>query len=86
MKSRKQPTKSKRAPKAGSLGAGLIFCPTTLQQAIASIKNLRKPAKTGEKSIANELLGKYKGIIPTEKTSTEIIKGFRASLYGKVKE
>ena len=86
MKSKKQPTKSKRAPKSGSLGSGLVFYPTTLQQAIASIKNLRTPAKAKKKSIANELLGKYKGTIPTEKTSTEIIKGFRASLYGKVKE
>ena len=60
--------------------------PTTLQQAIASIKKFQKPVRRGKKSIANELLGKYKGIVSPEKTSTEIIRELRASLYGKVKE
>ncbi len=58
--------------------------PTTLQQAIASIKKSQKPVKRGKKSIANELLGKYKGIVLFEKASTEIIKELRSSLYGKV--
>lgn len=59
---------------------------TTLQQAIASIKGLKKTGKTGKKKVATELLGKYKGIVPSAKSSTEAVRELRRSLYGKVKD
>ena len=59
--------------------------PSTLKDAIKSIKSLSAPSKS-EKKICDELLGKYEGIIPPEKTSTEFIKEFRKTMYGKVKE
>ncbi|MBI3814615.1 MAG: hypothetical protein HY279_09155 [Nitrospinae bacterium] len=59
--------------------------PTTLQEAVELIKDFKRPVKT-KKNIAGGLLGKYKGIVHSEKTSTEIIKELRESLYGKIKE
>ena len=59
--------------------------PSTLKDAINSIKSLSVPSKS-EKKISEELLGKYEGIIPLEKTSTEFIKELRKTMYGKVEE
>jgi hypothetical protein len=59
--------------------------PSTLKDAIKSIKSLSVPSKS-EKKISDELLGKYEGIIPPKKTSTEFIKELRKTMYGKVKE
>ena len=60
---------------------------TTLQQAMEAIKTLKshhyKPKK--KTSIADELLGKYKGVIPKGKTSTQFIRELRDSSYGKFK-
>lgn len=58
---------------------------TTLQQAIASIKGLKKTTKASKKKFATELLGKYKGITPSAKSSTEVVRELRRSLHGKVK-
>lgn len=61
---------------------------TTLQDAMEAIGSLKiNPLKkTEEKTrIADELLGKYKGIIPKDKTSTEFIRRLRSTLYGKIK-
>lgn len=63
----------------------VIDMSTTLQEAVELIKDFKRPIKT-KINIARDLLGKYKGIVPSEKTSTEIIKELRESLYGKVKE
>lgn len=57
--------------------------PSTLKDAISSIKSLSKPSKPAKK-ISDELMGKYKGIIPVGKTATEFIKELRKSMYGKV--
>ncbi len=46
--------------------------PSTLKEAINSLKILKKPAKLKGK-ISEELLGKYSGVIPKRKTSTEFI-------------
>jgi hypothetical protein len=60
--------------------------PSTLREAINSIKTLSKRSMSNsKKKISDELLGKYKNIIPQGKTSTEFIKELRSSLYGKVK-
>jgi hypothetical protein len=58
--------------------------PSTLKEAIDSLKVLQKQPEAGRK-VSDELLGKYKGIIPAEKTSTEFIKELRGSLFGKIK-
>ena len=60
---------------------------TTLKEAIEAIKSIRTISISNSKrlGIANELLGKYKGIIPRGKTSTEFIRSLRNSLYGKIK-
>ena len=59
--------------------------PTPLKDAINSIKTLSSITKL-KKKISDELLGKYEGIIPKGKTSTEFIRDIRGTLFGKVKE
>ncbi|MBF0466621.1 MAG: hypothetical protein HQK88_15815 [Nitrospirae bacterium] len=63
----------------------VIKMPSTLKEAIDSIKSLQGRKETGRKA-SEELLGKYKGIIPTEKTSSEFIKELRYSSFDKVKD
>jgi hypothetical protein len=59
---------------------------STLKDVIESLKVLKLTTKIKKLvSIADELLGKYKGIIPSEKTSTQLIKELRGTLYGKIK-
>lgn len=58
---------------------------TTLKDAINSIKSLSIPSKP-KKKISDELLGKYEGIIPPGKSSTESIKDLRKTMYGKIRE
>ncbi|MBI4706966.1 MAG: hypothetical protein HY761_03460 [Candidatus Omnitrophica bacterium] len=58
---------------------------TTLKDAVSSIKSLSVPSEPLKK-VSEELLGKYEGIIPPEKSSTEFIKDLRKTMYGKVKE
>jgi len=58
---------------------------STLKEAFNSLKTLQKPPKSKEK-VSTKLLGKYAGIIPKEKTSTEFIRETRGSLFGKVKK
>lgn len=57
---------------------------TTLKDAVNSIKSLSVPSEPSKK-VSEELLGKYEGIIPPEKSSTEFIKDLRKTMYGKVK-
>lgn len=57
----------------------------TLQQAIASIQSLKAEVKSVEKGIVNKLLRTYKGIVLSEKGSTELVKELRAPLHSKVK-
>jgi hypothetical protein len=59
--------------------------PSTLKEAINSIKLLSVVSES-EKKISDELLGKYEGIIPLGKTSTEFIKDLRKTMYGKVEK
>ena len=59
--------------------------PSTLKEAIDSISTLKRYHETGRK-VSDELLGKYKGIIPDGKPPTEFIKELRYSLFGKVKD
>ena len=55
---------------------------TTLQEAIAAIRAFNvKPPKRKKTNIADELLGKYKGIIPEHKNSSEFLRSLRNSLY-----
>ena len=59
---------------------------STLQEAVQALKTIKvKPCIPRKKKVADQLLGKFKGIIPEGKTSTQFIKEVRASLYGKVK-
>jgi len=59
--------------------------PSTLKEAVNSLKILKKPAKLKGK-VSDELLGKYSGIIPKGKTSTEFIRELRSSSFGKMKK
>ena len=58
---------------------------TTLKEAIEAIESIRIRIIPHKKSIADELLGKYKGIIPQNKTSGEYLRELRDTLYGKVR-
>jgi len=58
---------------------------TTLQEAIKVINQNRIFIPKKKKGLAQQLLGKFKGIIPEGKTSTEFIRKMRNSLYGKIK-
>ncbi|MCK4859564.1 MAG: hypothetical protein KAS87_03280 [Candidatus Omnitrophica bacterium] len=57
----------------------------TLQQAVESVKLIKIRPISAKTNIADKLLGKFKGIIPSKKNSTQFIKELRSSLYGKVK-
>lgn len=58
---------------------------STLQQAIQALGSIKIKPKRKKVSIADRLLGKFKGIIPKGKTSTQFIKELRGTLYGKIK-
>jgi hypothetical protein len=58
---------------------------STLKEALMSIKAM-KPEKKSKGSVSDGLLGKYAGIIPEGKTSTDYVREQRASAYGKVKK
>ena len=57
---------------------------STLQQAIECLQPL-KIVKQPD-SIADKLLGRFRGIIPPDKTSTKFIKELRGNLYGKTSQ
>jgi len=59
--------------------------PSTLKEAINSLKILKKPTKLRGK-VSDELLEKYSGIIPKGKTSTESIRELRGLAFGKMKK
>ncbi len=59
--------------------------PSTLKEAINSLKIFKKPIKLKGK-ISDKLLGKYSGITPKGKTSTEFIRELRGSAFGKIKK
>ena len=59
--------------------------PSTLKEALNSLKILQKPPKLKGK-VSGELLGKYAGILPKGKTSTEFIRELRSSAFGKMKK
>ena len=58
--------------------------PSTLQEAVEVLEKVRTK-KVKPSRIADKLLGKFKGVIPEKKTSTEFIKELRGDLYGKTK-
>lgn len=55
----------------------------TLQEAVSSLE-LIKVKRKSKKSIADKWLGKFKGAIPENESTTKYIKNMRRSLYGKV--
>ena len=57
--------------------------PATLRDAISSLKFLTKSVESST-NMSDELLGKYEGIIPGGKTSTEFIKDLRKTMFGKI--
>jgi len=59
--------------------------PSTLKEAVNSLKILKKSPKLKGK-VSEELLGKYSGIIPKGKTSTEFIRELRSTAFGKMKK
>ncbi|HDK16962.1 MAG TPA: hypothetical protein ENG75_03350 [Nitrospirae bacterium] len=59
--------------------------PSTLNEAIKSLKKIQKSSKSRRK-VSNDLLGKYAGIIPDGKTSTELVRELRSTSYGKAKK
>ena len=57
---------------------------TTIRDAITAIESINISRKKSRKTaIADKLLGKYKGIVPKNKSSTEYIRQLRTSLYDK---
>lgn len=58
---------------------------STLKEALNSLKTLQKSAKIKGK-VSDGLLGKYSGVIPKGKTSTEFIRELRSSAFGKSKK
>ncbi len=56
---------------------------TTLREAVKSLSAIVMPKTKG--NLSEELLGKYKGLIPKSISSTAWIKKLRANLYGKIK-
>jgi len=59
--------------------------PSTLKEALNSLKILQKSPKRKGK-ISDELLGKYSGVIPKGKSSSEFIRELRSSAFGKMKK
>lgn len=61
----------------------------TLQEMTKAAKRLNllnlKSKRSKKIKIANKYLGKFKGIIPKGKTSTQFIRELRETLYGKIK-
>ena len=58
---------------------------TTLKEALESLKFIQKTQSKSKENIAEALLGKYRGVIPGGKTSTQWIKQTKNKLYGKIK-
>ena len=62
---------------------------TTLQELIRVVESIQKThhisTKKRKTKIVDRLLGKYKGVVPPGKTSTEYIRELRNSCYGKFK-
>lgn len=59
--------------------------PSTLQQAIKALEGIKVNKKRATAKLAQKLCGKYRGIIPEGKTSTEFIRQeLRGTLYGKI--
>ena len=58
---------------------------STLKEAMRSLKSVQ-PAQEPKGSVSDGLLGKYAGIVPEGKASTEFVREQRASAYGKVKK
>ena len=57
---------------------------TTLKEALQAIESINiVPHKKSK--VADELLGKYKDILPQGKTSTEFLKDLRNHLHDKLK-
>ena len=55
---------------------------TTLKEALAAIRSIKvKRPRQKKASIADELLGVYKDILPKAKTSTSLIRDLRNNLY-----
>lgn len=59
---------------------------STLKEAIEAIEFLRVKKYSPKLNIADKWLGKFKGIVPKRKTSTQYIKELRSTLYGKIKK
>ena len=58
---------------------------STLKDAIESLRLIKIEHPARKTKIADELLGKFKGILPSGKSSTQFIKELRGNLYGKAK-
>ena len=59
--------------------------PTELKEIIRFIKDLGYEIKTevAGKSVVDELLGAFEGVVPEGMTSTEYLKNLRETGYGK---
>jgi len=58
---------------------------STLKEAINSLRMLPTPSRTTGESVADALLGKYAGVLPQGKTSTEVIRELRRSRLDRKK-
>jgi len=60
---------------------------TTLKEAEKLLETISPKIRRNQskKGITEKWLGKFKGIIPDGKSSTEYIRELRATLYGKIK-
>lgn len=58
--------------------------PSTLQEAFDAIETVGKRKVSKKRNIADRLLGRFKGIMPEGKRSTEYVRELRGNLYGKI--
>lgn len=58
---------------------------STLNAVINAVRSVEVSSSKKKTGIADALLGKYRGVIPGDKSSTEFIRELREGLYGKIK-
>lgn len=61
-----------------------VIIMSTLQAAIEAIQSLKLKSRAKNVRVSDKLLGKFKGIIPENKSSTQFIKDLRNTMYGKL--
>lgn len=61
-----------------------VIIMSTLQAAIDAVQSLKLKSRAKSVRVSDKLLGKFKGIIPENKSSTQFVKELRNTMYGKL--